>query len=879
MSRWERWANKPQKGNSLKSFIKEQQSPAELARSMGLQSDGSGGYIDPSTGEVVARTVNNELVFYDPMGGAISAQSGGAELTQAQPSWRDPVTGELTVPPGQAESPEEIAAIPDPVPALAPASYNAFMNAKKKEMYAMQGTPEQEEIDDIQQEVDPQLGMEEEVLTYKKLMEMPQRRRAGKVKVTHDPQIAADWAAAQKKDGPNVVPGPVRTSDQPLDTAPKTQVVKAKKDGEIAAATPPRPATAPAPSRVPTASAAAESFQQESADNQRDMLEVVNEQLAKRYKLQSKRDSAITQFYDPLKKLLDGIENPDERDRKTRMFVNALSTRHKINHGTNNLTGSQYQGLKDRRSMLEGLDVDGDGNYDFDRIRNFKNSQIMHDDIDDDYVKSTYGLLPESVVESLTHKSKTGLNDEQIAALKEKYPLAIERGKGKGRHLDYSPIFWKQYLQTGGIDAYTGLPLDINELNIEHMIPGSDGLKNDELADWVEDPENKVLVHRGPNQKRGNKTLKQFLDTTLENYDPASNDLYDFIADAEHGLQGAKEKTRNYDIENLSNLMLDFGKNGKEGGIFNPNMNEETYQQILSTHQKQYDAIRDTVLKAISDRFDTGRAGHYKLTPKKLEAKIEELKLDEHQAHRMRTLHDVYKKALGLKPDFGKIRKNLTVPGKKKALASVPRTEPAHGGRATGSSDNADLMEKLFRNTFFGKDRKAQEKMKSAWNDAITSGSNASRTIEKDGVEPEYWRNRERTQFAGLKAFHNALKSSGFLDDGILDQEEYAALKRDIEYHQNTSEEDHLKLWDQQEMGVDKNDKEIGKGRWFANYLKSLQQEGFEIDEFELEDEYDESTPLDKLLQAISILMDSEGSISSESPRLNFSEFRDKMNT
>jgi hypothetical protein len=84
-----------------------------MAQRMGLQSDGSGGYIDPNTGEVVARTVNNELVFYDPMGGAISAQSDGAQLTQAQPSWRDPVTGELTVPPGQPESPEEIAAIPD----------------------------------------------------------------------------------------------------------------------------------------------------------------------------------------------------------------------------------------------------------------------------------------------------------------------------------------------------------------------------------------------------------------------------------------------------------------------------------------------------------------------------------------------------------------------------------------------------------------------------------------------------------------------------------------------------------------------------------------------------------------------------------------------
>ena len=144
-SRWGNWSRGVYEDKKSLSMFMEQQSPAEMAQSMGLQSDGSGGYIDPNTGEVVARTVNNELVFYDPMGGAISAQSDGAQLTQAQPSWVDPVTGELTVPPGQPESPEEIAAIPDPVPAQAPAGYNAFMNKAKKDAYAaqaQQGNPE-----------------------------------------------------------------------------------------------------------------------------------------------------------------------------------------------------------------------------------------------------------------------------------------------------------------------------------------------------------------------------------------------------------------------------------------------------------------------------------------------------------------------------------------------------------------------------------------------------------------------------------------------------------------------------------------------------------------------------------------------------------------
>ena len=149
-SRWHNWSRgiyEDQK--SFSSFISEQESPEDMAKRMGLQSDGSGGYIDPSTGQVVARTVNNELVFYDPQGGSISAQSGGAQLTQSQPSWVDPVTKQLTVPPGQPESPEEVAAIPPPVPAQAPAGYSVFMNKAKKDAYAAQ---EQMPIDPLEAE-------------------------------------------------------------------------------------------------------------------------------------------------------------------------------------------------------------------------------------------------------------------------------------------------------------------------------------------------------------------------------------------------------------------------------------------------------------------------------------------------------------------------------------------------------------------------------------------------------------------------------------------------------------------------------------------------------------------------------------------------------
>ena len=149
MSRWSTWSRGLEdKPRFLSNFVKEAldtgnpsvgSSPAERARQLGLQSDGSGGYIDPETGQKVAATVNGELVFYDNRGqggGAVSDGSGGKDLVNAQPTWSDPATGMAITPPSRPESPEEQMAVPDSIPAAAPAGYDSFMNQQRMRAYA-----------------------------------------------------------------------------------------------------------------------------------------------------------------------------------------------------------------------------------------------------------------------------------------------------------------------------------------------------------------------------------------------------------------------------------------------------------------------------------------------------------------------------------------------------------------------------------------------------------------------------------------------------------------------------------------------------------------------------------------------------------------------
>ena len=129
-----------------------QETPAQKAERMGLISDGHGSYMDPNTNEIVARTVNGELVFYDggAGGGATSDGEGGADQGAAStsgsgvPTYRDPDTGMVTAIPATPETPEARAAVPDHTPATAPAKFDDFIKQQKAAQAAANQAPEEE---------------------------------------------------------------------------------------------------------------------------------------------------------------------------------------------------------------------------------------------------------------------------------------------------------------------------------------------------------------------------------------------------------------------------------------------------------------------------------------------------------------------------------------------------------------------------------------------------------------------------------------------------------------------------------------------------------------------------------------------------------------
>ena len=100
-SRWSKWSSgSGEQKLGFGKFLKEAdqvggnhtapgsgETPAQKAKRLGLVSDGHGAYADPKSGQIVAKTINGELVFYDQGagGGATSDGEGGTHSPQVHP--------------------------------------------------------------------------------------------------------------------------------------------------------------------------------------------------------------------------------------------------------------------------------------------------------------------------------------------------------------------------------------------------------------------------------------------------------------------------------------------------------------------------------------------------------------------------------------------------------------------------------------------------------------------------------------------------------------------------------------------------------------------------------------------------------------------------
>ena len=157
--------------------------------------------------------------------------------------------------------------------------------------------------------------------------------------------------------------------------------------------------------------------------------------------------------------------------------------------------------------------------------------------VNEDYVQSSFDLLPESLQKSLQGKGKVGdagknkhflgyvRNDGTITSDKsdpnikkdEQGNLEVKRGnpgnKNRGRFV------WRCILEQGGQDPYTGLPLDLSAIDLEHTV-AFDNKDNGEPSeqDYLnrEHDDNIIICATNINQKKSNLSMKDFYESIVD---------------------------------------------------------------------------------------------------------------------------------------------------------------------------------------------------------------------------------------------------------------------------------------------------------------------------------------------------------------------------
>ena len=726
MSHWAHWSRgTEEKGKSFASFLKEDlpntgnpsaaMGPAERAASLGLQSNGKGGYIDPNTGQVVARTVNNELIFYDSnraTGGAIADGDGGAALTQAQPSWADPLTGMLTTPPSKAETPSEIAAIPDPTPATAPFGYNAFMKRKKMAAYqqnAVDPQPSRVTPDEMEQgDADQQQAFAAE----EALQEAPVKMGDALTRLKREKGVDPAGLQARISQAP---PSPIKPyvekarAQQQVQTQPTAPQVQQKNTQTPAQPSVVQPSLglsgkkpqAPTPKQADT-----------DGDGEVDLEEMRQAALNAYQGWTTKKktvDDRMAEQFEPMMEALNrpGV-NPQLRNRVMQTMMMALKYQGRDNEASSNISKPELDALVGRKDRLiraysgEG----GDGStHDLDSIREFQ-KEIQDQDLGDDFdelMEKAFGALP-------------GVQYQKIF--------------GGG---DMSPLQgFKKFVRQHGKGGYTGLDLDPRTMQMEHFIDfnqasevkkkaKSEGREmtpeEQELYDFVTGEDNQFWSRQGPNETKSKQNLKDFYATGIDPLSQLGEEYFNF-RDMQMGPARLKLKGEE---KSLINAMLE---RDEDGNSYLPEMDEEGFGALRETVDRVYSKEKDQLREALLQGLDP--KGLTKLTTdKRFEKAVADSESDVSEEDR-----DMWKLLTKLNKTIGNYNHDFS----RRLMESMGiKTGMTQTERSRSNPGSAEIYRALAPK-FVGKTREEQKELRDSISEIFKNANSAANSQRGRGL-------------------------------------------------------------------------------------------------------------------------------------------------
>ena len=337
-----------------------------------------------------------------------------------------------------------------------------------------------------------------------------------------------------------------------------------------------------------------EKFQQEAEETMRGLADRQRKMMEKKF----------GKFTESLKTI------PSATDKKSFLasMAHAKTFEGRVNSGAgkNNLGYADVQNLMANRDrLLEGY---GDGSPE--QIKKFVQS-VRAIKVSDEFVDASFEVLPESFKKSLKGKGQV-TGDKYVSddkAHKDMHYLGKNPDgtakRGMASTNDRAKLMWRIYLEQGGRDAYTGLPLDIQSMDLEHVrgFNNKDGGKpGKEEWEQRENDDNMTLINSNINQTKVDLSMKDFFEQRVDpDKDKSEEDFggIEKIFDKQNEIMSVGEE--------LSKTLL--GEGGKGLG---DQVTREVLREHFGSDDQRYSDLREEFKKVATDPKDKKKAAGMK---------------------------------------------------------------------------------------------------------------------------------------------------------------------------------------------------------------------------------------------------------------------------
>ena len=274
--------------------------------------------------------------------------------------------------------------------------------------------------------------------------------------------------------------------------------------------------------------------------------------------------------------------------------------------GKNNLGYADVQNLMANRDrLLEGY---GDGSPE--QIKKFVDS-VRSNKVSDEFVNASFDILPDSFKKSLSGKGQV-TNDKYVSddkAHKDMHYLGRNEDgtvrRGAANNKDRAKLMWRIYLEQGGRDAYTGLPLDLQAMDLEHVRGFNNkdgGAPGKEEWEQRENDDNFTLINSNINQKKVDMSMKDFFEKEVDVHKDKSEEDFG-------GIEKLFEKQNKIgDVgDQLVKTLLGEGGKGLGDGV-----TREILQEHFGEDDGRYTSLREEFRKVATDPKDKKKAAGMK---------------------------------------------------------------------------------------------------------------------------------------------------------------------------------------------------------------------------------------------------------------------------